>query len=229
MIKNIIGVVIFLAALGTLCALGTWQLQRAEWKKNIITQLETEYAKDPMKYRLEFDDLKNTAIQSGNIRGQFNYDKQILVGPKKIEDDIGYDVLIPMELTKGGHVLVNMGWVKGEKREEIKTPSPRGYIVVRGISRKPEWNSFTPNNSPANNVWTKLDIDQIAKAKTLEKVAPVIFYAKSASLTLKEFKMLEDGWFPRNKHMQYALFWFSMAGVLIIIFGLYIYKKKTKN
>jgi surfeit locus 1 family protein len=228
MIKKLIAVFLVVGSFLTLCSLGYWQLQRAEWKENIIAQLQAEYAKDPMDYPLEFSDLQNTAIQHGHIRGKFDYDKHMLFGPKKMGDDIGYHAVIPMAL-KNGIVLVNMGWIKGEKRQDIQIPTPRGYIVLTGIARKPDWNRFTPDNSPENNSWTKLDIEQIAKAQNLEKVAPVIFYAKTASLTLEPYKMMEETWFPRNKHSQYALFWFSMAGILLVLVGFYFFKNKQET
>lgn len=228
MIKKAIGIFVLLTALITLLLLGYWQVQRAEWKDNIITQLQSEYAKDPLAYPLEFDDLQNSEIQHGHIKGTFDYSKQMLFGPKKYEEEIGYDVLIPMAL-KSGNVLVNLGWVKGEKREEIIIPAPREYIVLTGISRKPDWNKFTPENSPSNNIWTKLDVNQIAKEKKIEKIAPIIFYAKTASEPFDNFKMMEDRWFPRNKHMQYAFFWFSMAGALLVLITIYFVTQKNKN
>jgi len=228
-IKKFIAITLVTASFFTLCWLGNWQLERAQWKDGIIAQLEAEYAKDPMQHRLEFGDLQNTAIQHGSLRGKFDYSKQMLFGPKKNPDksseEIGFDVLIPLRL-KDGNVLVNMGWVQGENREAIETPAPRSFIVLTGIARAPDWNKFTPNNSPENNVWTKLDIEQIAKAKSIQPIAPVIFYARNASVTFKDFKMMEENWFPRNKHIQYAIFWFSMAGILLILVGIVFLKNR---
>lgn len=228
MIKNIIAFSVVLIGFITLCLLGNWQLNRAMWKNDIISQLETQYAKDPMQYLLSFKALQDTNIQQGHIRGTFNYKKQILMGPKTYDSAIGYDVLIPMALTGGGNVLVNMGWIKGDKRDDITTPAPRGTIIVTGISRAPDWNRFTPNNSAENNIWTKLDIQQIATAKKIEQIAPVIFYAKTATPEFRALSMMKENWMPRNKHMQYASFWFSMAGILLI-FALIILYKSRKN
>lgn len=230
MIKNFIALGLVLLGFIILCFLGNWQLDRAKWKTGIITQLETEYAKDPMLHPFTFAALQNTNIQHGYIRGHFDYKKQILVGPKTYDSAIGYDLIIPIALLKGGNILVNMGWVKGDKRDDVKVPRPRGTITLTGIARAPDWNSFTPNNSAENNSWTKLDINQIATAQNIKKIAPVIFYTKTAPPDFKDLKMLEDNWMPRNKHMQYAMFWFSMAGILLIIVMIFIMNgRKTKN
>lgn len=227
MIKKFIALALISAAFITLCFLGHWQLERAQWKNNIIAQLESEYAKDPMQYRLTFKNLQNTNIQHGSIRGKFDGNKTMLFGPKKNNEEIGFDVLIPMRLKKG-NVLVNLGWIKGEKRNDIKLPVPRGYVVLTGIARQPDWNRFTPDNSPKNNIWTKLDIEKIAQAQNIEQIAPVIFYARSASVTFNNLKMMEENWLPRNKHMQYVIFWFSMAGILLILIGIILFKQRKK-
>ena len=229
MLKNVLGFILVAISFLTFIFLGFWQVERLEWKNKIIAQLETEYAKNPMDFRLGFDDLKKQDIQQGHIKGKFDYSKQILMGPKKQDEQIGYDVIIPMTLREKKTVLVNMGWIKGEKREDIKTPTPRDRIVLTGITRKPDWNRHTPNNSPTNNIWTKLDIDQIAAAKNIKNIAPVIFYAKTASVPFNEFKMMEDNWYPRNKHRQYALFWFSAAGILLVLVGFYFFLQRKKN
>jgi len=227
-IKKLIALALIIASFITLYFLGNWQLKRAQWKSNIIAQLESEYAKDPTQHRLSFADLQNTNIQHGSIRGKFDDNNIMLFGPKKNGEDIGFDALIPMRL-KQGNVLVNMGWVKGENRNKITMPIPRGYIVLTGIARQPDWNRFTPNNSPENNIWTKLDIEQIAQAQNIEQIAPVIFYTRSASVTFNTLKMMEENWFPRNKHMQYAIFWFSMAGILLILVGIIFFKQRKER
>ncbi len=229
MIKNIIALCLVFIGFIILCFLGHWQLNRAAWKTDIIMQLEAEYAKDPMQHPFTFAALQNKNIQHGHIRGKFDYKKQILIGPKTYNSKIGYDLIIPMALSKGGNVLVNMGWAQGDKRADIQTPTPHGTITLTGIARAPDWNRFTPDNSAVNNSWTKLDINQIAAAQNIQKIAPVIFYTKTTRSDFKNLKMLEDNWMPRNKHMQYAIFWFSMAGILLIFVAFFIAKNRQKR
>jgi surfeit locus 1 family protein len=229
MIKNIVAFSLVVLSFITLCSLGVWQLQRAQWKGDIITQLEKEYAKNPMAHRLLFDDLKKEKIQQGHIRGRFDYSNKMLFGPKTKNDAIGYDVLIPMNLERGGVILVNLGWAEGDKKQDIRIETPPRTIVVTGIARKPDWNRFTPNNSPKNNIWTKLDISQIADAKNIDNIAPSIFYAKSSLPKFNSLKTLEDQWFPRDKHIQYATFWFAMAIMLLSLVGIFFVKQRKRN
>jgi surfeit locus 1 family protein len=224
MVRKIISYSLFIGALGILLSLGYWQIQRLGWKTQIINQLEREYAKDPIENHLTFDQLNNDKIQYGSIEGRFDYSKEILVGPKPYDGKIGYHVITPLKIG-GGNVLVNRGWTE---QNQTNISQPSGNIIITGIFRKPDWNSFTPNNSPTNNIWTKLDITQIATAKNIQNPAPVILYAESASAPFDNLIMQSQRWMPRNKHKQYAIFWFSMAGVLLAVFGFYRWQNRQR-
>ena len=205
----------------TLCALGTWQLQRLEWKENIIAQLDSEYAQNSDQSLLHFEDLSTAKLRYGNVRGRFDYTKEILVGPVSHDGKIGYRVVTPIKLQTGGSLLVQRGWIDQNSQDRLKATHPKGNITVTGIFRQPDWNRFTPDNSPENNIWTKLDIKEIAEAKNINPIAPVILYAQKASKDFQGLIMQQQKWYPRNKHKQYALFWFTMAFVLLGICGFY--------
>lgn len=231
--KKILSILFSLLALSILIGLGTWQTERLAWKTEIINRLESEYAKDPKQNIYTFDDLthqqNNLPLLYGSVIGSFDYKKGILVGPKPLDGEIGYLVITPMTLKSGGHLLVNRGWISQDQTKDISAADIKGNISVSGIFRKPDWNKFTPNNSPENNIWTKLDIDQIARVKNISPVAPVMLYAEHADKDFGLLTMQSEKWFPRNKHKQYALFWFTMAGAMLIIFGLFWRQQKKPS
>jgi len=200
--------------------LGVWQMQRLEWKNGVIAQLEQEYQKSAKESRLSADDI--AALDEGNIKygalsGRLLTDKALFYGPKPHNGNIGYHVIAPLQ-TQGISVLVNLGWINERAREALSLPRD---LNVSGILRAPDWNRFTPNNNPERGIWTKLDIDQIAKAKKIENVAPYILYTTEISPDIKAITMVHDKWYPRNKHKKYAIFWFSMAGIFLGFFGFY--------
>jgi surfeit locus 1 family protein len=227
--KGVTGALLLtLSGVAILCLLGTWQIKRLTWKEDIISTLETEYAKDPAQNLYSFTDLQqDDAVRYGSIEGVFDYKKEILVGPKTYEGDIGFHILTPLDMGQGQHILVNRGWIGEDRTDEIM--NPQGRVLVIGLIRAPDWNAFTPDNSPENNVWTKLDINQIARAKNIETIAPLIMYAESASEPFGRVVMTEQRWLPRNKHKQYAIFWFSMAFILLVIFGLFVRQQKKTS
>jgi surfeit locus 1 family protein len=81
---------------------------------------------------------------------------------------------------------------------------------------------MVPENDVRQNVWFTLDADAMAKAAGLTGVAPF-------TLDLVAGAAPSNDW-PRggqtrldlpNNHLQYALTWYSLAGVLIIVTGLF--------
>lgn len=224
-IKFCLGGAFFLGALAILISLGNWQLDRLVLKQKIVGDLEELYASDVTQNIYRFDDLtiKGDLLPFlyGTVQGQFDYSKEILAGPKTFNKQISYQVITPLKLDTGGHVLVSRGFITVGNKDKITDTHLSGSVTVSGLIRQPDWTRFTPQNSPENNVWSRLDIDQIAEAKNIEKTAPVILYAEKVS---KEFPLItiqQERWMPRNKHAQYAIFWFTMALAMIGIFGFY--------
>jgi surfeit locus 1 family protein len=213
----------------TLIALGTWQVQRLSWKNSIIQQLEAVYAQDSSKNIFSFNDLNirddEVPILYGTIKGSFYYDKEILVGPRPFEGEIGYYVITPLKIDKG-HVFVHRGFIRVDNKDQISETHKNRSVRVSGLFRKPDWNRFTPDNSPENDIWTKLDLDQIAEAKSIETYAPVLLYAEEISASHPLLKLQQGRWIPRNKHRQYAIFWFSMAIIFAVLIFIYVRKSK---
>lgn len=215
----------------TLISLGLWQLNRLTWKTDIINQLEAIYAKDATSSFYQFNDLKaaieqeDITILYGSLRGRFDYNKEILAGPKTFNKQISYQVITPLKLNKGGHVLVSRGYITVGNKDKIEQTHRSGNITVSGLIRQPDWTKFTPKNNPENNVWSRLDINEIASAKNIQKVAPVMMYAETISAEVPHLTLQEEKWTPRNKHKQYALFWFTMAGIMIGLFGYFAYTR----
>lgn len=232
-LRNLYFTVFFLSCIALLLSLGTWQVQRLEWKNEIITRLE-EARKNPMQ--LDLKTLQDLAVQDlplayGSVSGILLSDKEILVGPKpgdgKHRGEIGYHLITPLYVS-GGTVLIDRGWVPENYKDDKNRAHLRasGKVTFTGLARKSDFGRYTSNNSPENNLWFKTDIAQIAKEKNLENAAPLVLYAESASRKFDAQEMNPPGWLPRNEHRQYATFWFSMAIIFTGFFGFFIWKQK---
>ena len=235
MFRNLITIALFFGAIGILFSLSWWQVQRLGWKNDFIAQLDAQYEKKTTNSVLSFNALQNLDNQDvpllyGQITGKFIFDKQILWGPKPLEGRIGYNIITPLQLTSGEYVLVHRGWIDESKQQEALKKAPKAplQVTITGLFRKPDWNMFTPNNSPDNNIWTKPDINEIARIQNIAPIAPVMLYAHEISSEFDDVILSEEKWYPRNKHKQYAIFWFAMGLAFIGVFGLYRYKKQQK-
>ncbi|PZO86668.1 MAG: hypothetical protein DI626_05880 [Micavibrio aeruginosavorus] len=219
-----------------LISLGTWQVQRLEWKNDIIQRLNEGYDRAASAPPIEQSQLdawaaEEAPIGSGSIVGQLQRDKAILLGPKTEDGRIGYHLIVPVTLQDKHILLANIGWVSDlwkDNFEDRLSVLPQESILLSGAIHKPDWSSFASNNSPENDLWFRPDIAEIAKAKELENPYPYMMYVSHTEPELQDVKPHAERWLPRNKHMQYALFWYAMALCLAGVYGVYIYGRRDK-
>lgn len=222
MIKRLFAYILFFAGLFTLIGLGAWQCQRLQWKEVIIADLDVQYERLPTKSALLSRARIDEVMASGDpvfvidkVQGRFLNNKIVFVGPRSINGTMGYDVIAPMD-TGEGTLLVHLGWLEDEKRDTVTLPGTR--TILHGVARMPDYSRFASNNNPAQDIWLRIDIGQIAQARTLTNVWPVVFYVYESTEALQGIVMAQEKWYPRNKHFQYMLFWFGMAAAWIAVF-----------
>ncbi len=219
--KRIAALVLFLLGLATLLALGTWQYQRLHWKNGIITALEEQYTFLPQKSATLTRSRIETALAgdpnpflADKVSGPLLREKAVFVGPRPLNNQIGYDVVVPVEMGDG-LLLVNLGWVDQDRKDMLSLPR---RIVAGGVARKPDYSSFASQNSPENNLWFRTDVAQIAAAKDLPPLPPLVLYVQDK--LVPDITPHDAHWLPRNKHRQYMFFWFGMACAWVAVFAL---------
>jgi len=213
-----------LVIVATLCTLGTWQLQRLEWKNGLISALNEQYQipahdlpSDPAILSDEAD------LKRMRLSGTLLFDKEVEIVPRTFEGEVGSHVITPMQLYNGSTLLVNRGFApNGMKRESPKTAS----VTYSGLIRlAPSPNMFTPQNMPEQNTWYHPSPREIADAKELGDITPYVFYPENEGghfdLGLKRLQMPP---MLKNDHLYYACFWFTMAGIMVIIYLIRQYK-----
>ncbi|KIN07672.1 hypothetical protein OIDMADRAFT_37093 [Oidiodendron maius Zn] len=152
----------------TAFVLGTWQVQRLDWKTKLIARLEDRLVRDPLPLPPHIDP---SAISEFDYRrvyatGTFRHDQEMLIGPRMRDGKEGYLVITPLERAgEGTTVLVNRGWIAREKKSQKSRSEglPAGVVTVEGLLREP-WkkNMFTPENSPETREFYFPDVAQMA-------------------------------------------------------------------
>ena len=202
------------------------QLQRLEWKTNIITALETEYAKDTTQHPIQIKNLpENITALRGTLSGTYLFDKEINLIPRSHDDQPGKDVITPLQLNDGTTILINRGWapLNWENKAAYKNP-----VTLTGLLKPPPTpNRFTPSNVPEKNIWYHVKLNEVKQSQSLNKLTPYIFNLETSTAQTQDTypKPITHLQKPNNNHQQYAIFWFTMAGALILIFLLRFVKK----
>lgn len=150
-------------------ALGTWQIQRLDWKTNLITKFEDRLLKPPMPLPpavdpdavVDFDHRRVLAT------GRLRHDQEMLVGPRMRDGQEGFVVVTPLERGGGqSTLLVNRGWISkklADKKDRV-LGLPQGEVTVEGLLREPfKKNMFTPDNKPEDGKFYFPDIEQMAE------------------------------------------------------------------
>lgn len=222
--KRAFALVLFLLGLGTLIGLGTWQYQRLHWKNAIIAALDAQYetlsSKNTSLNRAAMTDAlaaQDNPFIVDTLSGRIIPDKAVFIGPRSINTKGGYDVVVPVRIDDGT-VLAQIGWVRETDRAALSLP--RGTVIMHGIARKPDYSRHASGNSPENELWFKIDIGQIAQARGLDNVAPLVFFAYDMTPPVAAIDIPHTRWYPRNKHHEYMIFWFGMAAAWIAVFAL---------
>ncbi|HTS42077.1 MAG TPA: SURF1 family protein [Xanthobacteraceae bacterium] len=223
-----------IAAFAVLIALGTWQVERKAWKEALIDTLTQRLEARPMALppKEQWANLDQNSDEFRRVwfRVEFIHSQEALVytAGSALRPDItgpGYWVFTPARLTDGSVVVVNRGFVPADRidthtRGEGQILNP---VEIVGALRWPEVRSiFTPKDDPAGNVWYVRDHLAIAAAKHWGEVAPFFIDLEAP---------LPPGGLPRagpltvqlrNEHLQYAITWFGLAGVLAVVFLLWV-------
>ncbi|WP_426228834.1 SURF1 family protein [Pararhizobium sp. DWP3-4] len=233
---RIIGIGLVLVALAILLVLGTWQMERLAWKEGLLASIAERRAAPPADLA-EIEALAKAGedidYRTVRITGTYINDKErhffATYGGRT-----GYYVYTPLQLANSQIVLVNRGFVTFEAKEPEmrKQGQLTGEQTVTGLSRaklleKPSW--AVPDNDIAKNIFYWKDLDVMASSVGLDPAKVVPFFV-DADATPHEGGMPIGGvtqFDLPNSHLQYAMTWYGLAGALVVISGIFIFRRKT--
>lgn len=212
---QIVPLLFIVAATSLLMSLGTWQLVRLSWKNQLLADVaraQSEETLGTLPQSLDGLEYRNVVLT-----GVFLHEKTLREVGGKQGLPPGFFILTPFILEDDGRmILVNRGFAP--KDTESK---PDGLQTVRGVLRPLRGKRlFAPDNHPEQNLWFYEDIAAMSQAAGKE-LLPMIVEA-SGERQKDVFPIPSDGKvLLRNDHLGYAITWFSLALVGVIMFGLY--------
>ncbi|KAJ1912555.1 surf-like protein, partial [Mycoemilia scoparia] len=76
----------------------------------------------PLPLKLKESDLDEHQFRKVIVYGLFDHDKEMLVGPKVKDGNVGHDVVTPLIREDGSRILVKRGWIKKEFANKSTRP-----------------------------------------------------------------------------------------------------------
>ncbi len=211
-------------ALGVLLGLGTWQLQRAAYKRSLLEEFDAASRAAavplPVDAATDYARLRYHAVF---VEGAYDGGHQFLLDNQVVNGRAGYHVLTPLRLRETPWaVLVDRGWVaQGQTRQLLPDvrvgASPRRvsgqvYVPLGTGYRLGSLDGGTPG-------WPRVVqyLDFPAMSERLGyALLPVVIRLEPAAEDgyLREWKTLGTG---PERHVGYALQWFGLAAALVVI------------
>jgi surfeit locus 1 family protein len=215
--------VIGLGGTAILVALGIWQMQRLEWKRGILAEIEARIAAppaelpeapDPEAHRYLPVAVEGRFVEGQNVGGEL----LVLISLKGIGP--AYRVIAPFVTEDGRRILVDRGYVPDAAKAALR---PGGEASLVGNLHWPdETDGFTPD--PDGALWFARDVPAMAGYLGTE---PVLLVLREPSETATGITPLpvDSGGIPNN-HLQYAITWFSLAAIWLAMTGMFAAKRR---
>lgn len=216
----VVGVLVF----AILCALGTWQVKRLYWKRDLIERVDRRVHADPVAAPGP-DRWADVTAQSDEYRhvrvtGTYLPGRSTLV--QAVTDlGSGFWLLTPLRTDQGSIVLINRGYVPSAADAAAfmgqgtagAGGSANNNVSVTGLLRMTEpGGGFLRKNDPAANRWYSRDVQAIAASRGLSPVAPFFIDADATANASGRYPVggLTVVAFSDN-HLVYALTWYALA------------------
>ncbi|WP_064707346.1 SURF1 family protein [Rhizobium bangladeshense] len=206
-----------------LFGLGTWQVQRLDWKRDLIARVDQRVhaAAVPAPARADWDKVntRDDEYRRVTVEGMLANDKETLVYASTVLGP-GYWVMTPLTLADGTDILVNRGFVPTDRRDPASRRDGQvsGPIEITGLLRMTEpKGSLLQSNDLASDRWYSRDVAAIAQKRGLGAVAPYFIDADAAAnpggLPVGGLTVIH---FPNN-HLVYAITWYGLAVMVLAL------------
>lgn len=208
--------------------LGTWQVIRLKWKNNIVQELDKTMKMAVVEVN-QTSNIGKYLYRKIKLTGKFLNDKEIHLygGSRVLRGEAGYLIITPFELENKEHIIVNRGWVPAKLKEAKARPDTiiMGEVSIEGMVLPLEKKAlFTPNNDLNKNMWFWLNFADIKKI--IPDVPEYYILAKDNKDNILPVGRDITKHTLRNDHKLYAITWFSLGFIMMIMFYLNYVSKK---
>ncbi len=207
------------------CALGFWQLDRADERRALQAEYDQRALQAPVRIDAALQPVGTLQFFRVQAQGSYENEYQLLLDNRVQNGAPGFHVITPLRLAGGAtRVLVNRGWVPlGTDRNNPPTVTPPAEpVTVSGIAVVPRvgFSLGQPDrlrrDSPT--VWQQLDLARYAAEAgvPLQPVMILLDPQSPAGGYVRDWARLDAG---IAVHQVYAFQWFMLV---LTVVGIYV-------
>jgi surfeit locus 1 family protein len=208
-----------------LTGLGLWQLERASWKQTLVDAHAARTREPVVALPSLLPVTPDSEYRTVIATGRYDLAHQLLLDNRTYQGRAGYQVLTPLRLGDGSTtVLVNRGWVPtGISRAVLpELEGPAGPVRLSALVKLPPEKIFRLGADEEQHAgWP-----QVIQAIDIAALGERLGYALLPVVLLldpDDTHGFARDWRPvygvtPDKHRAYALQWFTLAAVLLLIY-----------
>lgn len=229
------------------CILGSWQLERYQYKKNLFMTYDLRLKAPPVAFSSinhNLRDLQHSSIihienknlplgsanesmeklqfQSVSVSGFYVNSLTVLLQNKQYKNKLGYEVITPLKIPgEKKLLLVDRGWVPEFKQHFPMIEHVKGEQQLTGYLKLLNEHQFILGDNLLQTFSIPLIMQKI-DVKELTELTHQNFYPFILRLNANETHGFIRDWVVSSslpeRHLGYAVQWFAMAFVLFIAY-----------
>ena len=212
----VVGCIIF-------CTAGFWQLGRANEKRALFTAFEHGDGSETRHDPVADNEAEQYLYQRFTLTGRYEPERQILLDNMVHDSRPGYHVLTPLKIGTTA-VLINRGWLYADPDRNVLpeiTVQDKIRNVTGRLYRLPRAGYELDPPAPQSDITWPIRLS----------FPPVDEITEHLGFPVHDYQLLLDpgetdgytrAWKPvlmsPEKHLAYAIQWFTMAGTIILIY-----------
>lgn len=219
--KQIVTAGFLVLGLAAFIGLGTWQLQRLQWKEGVLAQIEARIADEAVALPADPDPEADRYLPV-TITGVMG-DEELHVLVSTRDFGAGFRIIAPFTTTEGRVILVDRGFVLSRDKDRARIT---GEMALEGNLHWPdERDNYTPDDDAAANYWYARDVGKMAARLGTE---PILIIARSQTDPgIAVLPVTTEG-IP-NRHLEYAVTWFLFAATWVGMTGFALWRIRRRN
>tara|TARA_B100000902_G_C27314113_1_gene920185 strand:+ start:3026 stop:3595 length:570 start_codon:yes stop_codon:yes gene_type:complete len=164
------------------------------------------------------------------LKGSFIKDKLMYFFKSNLSGMSGFEIVLPLKTEDTKHVYVILGWIPYDFKEKFNLDfidSNKEFIVNGALIYSKERKPLIPENEYSTSIWYLLNTNEM---DNFHKIVSSPYILKITDQNQFENLLIEfEPSDIRNNHLQYAVTWFLLSIVILIMYIYYIRQGNTKN